>query len=54
MGTSPAWDVEQPLISLPRGNGSLEKILTPRLGEFSGGFLAGELKVYTAFNIDGQ
>ena len=40
---SPVWDVEQPLISLPWGDGTLGRILTPRLGEFSDVFLAGEL-----------
>ena len=38
---SPVWDVEWLLISSPWGDGSLEGILTPRLGEFSGGFLTG-------------
>ena len=40
MGVSPAWDVERPPI-YHQDDGSLERILTPRLGEFSGWFLAG-------------
>ena len=41
MDAGPVWDVEQLLISSPRGDGSLDRILTPRLGESSGWFLAG-------------
>ena len=43
----PAWDVEQPLISSPRTYDSLERILTPRLGEFSGGVPGWGFKKYT-------
>ena len=37
------WDVEQPPISSPHGDGSLDRILPPRL-EFSRVFLAVELR----------
>ena len=34
MGAGPVWDVERSLISSPKGDGTLERILTPRLGDF--------------------
>ena len=50
IGTSPMWEDGQrvpvwgwPPISSPWGNNSLERILTPRLGEFSDVFLVGDL-----------
>ena len=43
-GAGPVWNVEQPLFSSQRGDGSFERILTSSFGEFSGGYLAGKLE----------
>ena len=43
IGSSPMWDQESTVILIPRGDGSLEGILTPSSVEFSKRVLTGKL-----------